>query len=373
MSDESKAIADQGRESKDLDLCPITPDAPSPLALAADTAGTLLGILGGVGMGITLFGSTFRRGGRETEPGDTPGDVVLNMYHAMQDTLPLSLGEVLPDSLSPASALVYYFMILGVAATLCLVVGRGAGYGARRLIDRRREQWTLPVFLDARSAAGITTPERLTKQTTRPAHVVAALVRGKPVGRLPSNSETPVPGKPSVATSDSEDQTTTARLQERFNAVTEDYARVEADPEIMLEAPAIRDVKVPTTAAFHAALLDATTALEESIENHELADAVKALEDAWSTAMDTALHIGLQGLSTAEKRRAERLWDTATAVTGVTDAERRAARDRVIAYLDQVVITLSTGETGHLSGTRVVDDHLANVALAAPARLALTR
>ncbi|MGO1664861.1 MAG: hypothetical protein ACTHYO_14230 [Micrococcaceae bacterium] len=338
MSDESKEVADQFRESKDLDLCPITPDAPSPLARAADTAGMLLGILGGVGTGMTMFGSTFRSAGRQAEPGDTLVDVVLNMYHALQDTLPLSLGEILPDTEVPATALLVYIMVIGTAMTLVLLTGRVAGASARSAIDGLRQQWTPPEWLDARSIAGIVAKPQPLEGPDLPASPVSA-----------------------------------TDLQARFRAVATDYARVEADPEVMLEAPAIRDVEVPTTAAFHTALAHATTVMEKPGTIHELTAAVDALEDAWRTAMDTALHIGLQGLSTAEKRRAERLWETATAVTGVSDAERRAARDRVIAYLDQVVITLSSGETGHLSGTRVVDDHLAHVALAAPARLALTR
>lgn len=180
-----------------------------------------------------------------------------------------------------------------------------------------------------------------------------------------SHHERPMTSAPGRA----EPEQTTAELQARFDAVFDDWSRTETDPEVLLECPAIRDTEVPTTASFHDALGAAQRRLTEAT--------VSTLESAWKMAIDTAFEIGLRGLSTAEKRRAEKAWDTAKAPAGVTDAERRAARDQVIDYLDRVIVTVADdndqdSEPQCLNGARVLDDHLAHAAIPAPARLALT-
>jgi hypothetical protein len=158
-------------------------------------------------------------------------------------------------------------------------------------------------------------------------------------------------------------------LQARYDVVFAEYTRTELDPDITLECPAIRDVRYPTTAAFH----DALTAAHDALKSAPVApaaaeEAVKALETAWVTAMDTAYTVGVSGLDIREVRRMDAVWATATAVGGVTDAERRQARDQVVSYLDRIVDDHGI----HLDGTRILANHSEHVAIAAPVRRALT-
>ena len=170
---------------------------------------------------------------------------------------------------------------------------------------------------------------------------------------------------------------TVAQIRERFHAVETEYTTSETDPTVLIEAPVLRDVTASSTARFHTAYRRAS----EMIDTHavrkkraqrqpaepELIDAVTTVEQTWRTAVDTAYRIGLDGLSQVDVRRARAAFNTAFD-PAASPAEARAARDRLVGYLDKVT-TDATGS--HLDGRSVVDNHLAHVALSDSVRLAL--
>jgi hypothetical protein len=170
---------------------------------------------------------------------------------------------------------------------------------------------------------------------------------------------------------------TMADARERFACVEDEYTTSEIDPTVLIEAPALRDVTVATTIAFHQSYDQARKLLDEYRRNQdhapasqEVIDTVATLEAQWREAVDTAYRIGLSGLSQINIRRARAAFNTAFD-PAATPAEARAARDRLINYLDQVVTTLDAEDASHLDGQKVVEAHIAHVELAPSVRLAL--
>lgn len=145
-------------------------------------------------------------------------------------------------------------------------------------------------------------------------------------------------------------------VRERYDTLLTDYAGTETNPETLLDMPAILDVKVPSTAAFHEALGTAGELFDDKDEgrrtptSREIRDAVSAAEQAWEHAVDTAMEIGLSGLGVPDTRRVHRLVDLVFSESASTD-ERRVARDRLTSLLDEVEVGVESIEAAEGTDT----------------------
>ena len=154
----------------------------------------------------------------------------------------------------------------------------------------------------------------------------------------------------------------------RFNVVEREFAAVETDPEFLLSHPAIRDVTVPATAAFHRArrvaaeVVDVASVSLEATASEGDIEAIDALEKAWEDAMRVAEAMVENGISVAMRSRAQRLLDRI--VAPANEHELEADKRALAAILDNITYTdSSTGAIKRLNGTAIIT-HIPQHALA---------
>lgn len=148
-----------------------------------------------------------------------------------------------------------------------------------------------------------------------------------------------------------------------WSTVNSHYTEMETSPTTIIEAPAILDVTVPTTAAFH----ELFQTLRDDIEmffaqDHPTPryvsgtrDQVMELKSLWEKAVNAAYEIGLNGLSVGEKRRAQNL--LRLVLDSPSDSEAASARDALNHLLDKVMYRSSENEERYLNitGSRVLE------------------
>ncbi|WP_134324862.1 hypothetical protein [Cumulibacter soli] len=125
---------------------------------------------------------------------------------------------------------------------------------------------------------------------------------------------------------------------EKHDGVLRDYLAYEIDPSLILAFPAILDVQVPQTRAFHDALERATALRtdagpQDSSHARAYVDAVTALGHAWQDAQQYSRQSGRDYLPPDEARtfdRAARLLSHAEATTGPESASYRRAAGELL-------------------------------------------
>ena len=188
--------------------------------------------------------------------------------------------------------------------------------------------------------------------------IVGAVILVKRTNRSPEVGVSGV-GAPAVRYGD---------LLGRFNVVEREFAAVETDPEFLLSHPAIRDVTVPATAAFHRArrvaaeVVDVASVSLEATASEGDIEAIDALEKAWEDAMRVAEAMVENGISVAMRSRAQRLLDRI--VAPANEHELEADKRALAAILDNITYTdSSTGAIKRLNGTAIIT-HIPQHALA---------